>query len=105
MLRRRLTLPAAAIALALGLALTGVGFWVGHTTVSVVSDHLVRHVVDVVDRDIAAMRHRPQRVMSRVADLIALHAIPLDDPIASLRELKMVLADWPGNAFVCLASL
>ncbi len=104
MLRRRLTLPAAAIALALGLALTGVGFWVGHTTVSVVSDHLVRHVVDDVDRDVGAMMHRPQRVLSRVVADIARHAIPLDDPRAVLRELYGVLADEPDIDWLFFAN-
>jgi PAS domain S-box-containing protein len=104
MLRRRLTLPAAAIALALGLALTGVGFWAGHTTVSVVSNHLIRHVVDDVDRDVGAMMHRPQRVLSRVAADIARHATPLDDPRAVLRELYGVLADEPDIDWLFFAN-
>src|SRR5882672_12008739 len=95
MLRRRLILPAAALALALGLALSGVGFWVGSTIVSIVAEQMVLNVVDDIHRDIGVWVGRSNRVLSRVAADIARQAIPLDDPQAVLRELYGVLGDEP----------
>jgi C4-dicarboxylate-specific signal transduction histidine kinase len=95
MLRRRLILPAAAIALALSLVLSGVGFWVGGRIVSVVADQMVLSLVDDIHRDIGVWVGRSNRVLSRVAADIARQAIPLDDPHAVLRELYGVLDDEP----------
>ncbi|HEY2132523.1 MAG TPA: ATP-binding protein [Acetobacteraceae bacterium] len=93
MLRRRLILPAAAIALALSLALSGVGFWAGYTIVSAVSDHLVLHLVDDVNRDIEVWVKRSNRVLSGVEADLDRHTVPLDDPYAMLRQLYAVLSD------------
>ncbi len=104
MLQRRLILPAAAIALALSLALTGVGFWAAHKIVSGVSDYLVRHIVDDIHRYAGTMTRRPQRVLSRVADDIARYTIPLDDPRAMQRELYVVLSEEPDVDWVYFAN-
>jgi PAS domain S-box-containing protein len=104
MLQRRLILPAAAIALALSLALTGVGYWAGHTIVSGISDYLVRHIVDDIHRYVGTMTRRPQRVLSRVADDIARYTIPLDDPRAMQRELYVVLSEEPDVDWLYFAS-
>src|ERR1700688_851251 len=95
MLRHRLILPAAAITLALSLAMSGVGFWVGSTIASVVSNQLVLHFVEEVDRDLGAWVGRSNAVLSRVAADIARQSISLDDPHAVLRELYGVLDDEP----------
>src|SRR6202012_4012969 len=46
MLRRRLTIPAAIIVLALCLALAGIGYWAGHTIIASFSNQLVEHYVN-----------------------------------------------------------
>ena len=53
MLLRRLMIPAVAVALALSLALTVIGFWAGSTIVQIMSDRLIREVTQAVSRDVA----------------------------------------------------
>jgi PAS domain S-box-containing protein len=94
-LRRQLTLPAVAITLGLGLALTGAGFWAGHRIVSNASEFLVRHFVTDVQRDLHETMDRRNRVLSRVINDIARYNISLDDPRQMFRELYAVLTDRP----------
>jgi PAS domain S-box-containing protein len=95
MLRRQLTLPAVAITLGLGLALTGAGFWAGHRIVSNASEFLVRHFVRDAQRDLDETTSRRNRALSRVINDIARYNISLDDPRQMLRELYAVLTDRP----------
>jgi len=95
MLRRRLTIPAAAIALALSLGLTGVGFWAGHTIVSLMSNHLIRQMTEAIHRHVGLMMDTPARMISRVVHDMARHGIPLNDPLALSRELHGLLGDEP----------
>ena len=99
MLRRRLMVPAVAVALALSLGLTAVGFWAGRTIVQVMSDHLIREVTQAVHRDVAHIIGDVDRALSRVANDFARHDVPLGDPLAVARELYGLLTvqrdlDW-----------
>jgi hypothetical protein len=95
MLRWRLTLPAAAVALGLGVTLTAIGFWDAHRIVSATGDQLVRHFAGDVSDDLGEFLGRSNRVLSRIEHEIARNAIPLNDPRAVLRELYAVLTDEP----------
>ena len=52
MLRRRLTFPAAGIALVLSLVLTGLGIWAGNVIVSIMSDQLIEQMTEAVRREV-----------------------------------------------------
>lgn len=95
-LRRRLTIPAAAIALALSFALTGIGYWAGNTVVASVSSQLAAHLVDDLHHDTSTVVERCQRVLARVAADMSQNGIPLDDPGAVRRELFVELTDEPN---------
>ena len=99
MLRRRLMIPAVAMALALSLGLTAVGFWAGRTIVQVMSDRLIREVTQAVHRDVAHIVGGVDKALSRVANDFARHDVPLGDPLAVARELYGLLTverdvDW-----------
>ncbi|HYZ64735.1 MAG TPA: ATP-binding protein [Acetobacteraceae bacterium] len=104
MLRWRLTLPAAAVALGLGLALTVVGLWEAKRIVSTAADQLVRHFVTDVSDDLGILLPRSDRVLSRLANDIGRYSIPLDDPRAVLRELYAVLTDEPNIDWLFFAN-
>jgi hypothetical protein len=55
MLRRRLILPAAAIALVLSIVLTGLGIWAGHVIVSIMSNQLIQQMSETVRREVDNM--------------------------------------------------
>ena len=99
MLRRRLMVPPVAMALALGLALTAIGFWAGRTIVQVMSDHLIRQETQAVHRDVAHIIEDVDKALSRVANHIAHRDVPLGDELAVARELYSLLTaerdlDW-----------
>ena len=99
MLLRRLMIPAVAVALALSLALTVIGFWAGRTIVQVMSDRLIREVTQAVSRDVAHIVGGVDRALSGVANDLARHDVPLGDPVAVARELYGLLTvqrdvDW-----------
>jgi HAMP domain-containing protein len=96
MLRRRLTIPAAIIVLALCFALAGIGYWAGHTIISSFSNQLVEHFVNDIDENVRTEVERSQRVLSRVTADITRYDISLDDPRAMRRELYAVLTDEPN---------
>jgi len=52
MLQRRLTFPAAGIALVLSLVLTGLGIWAGNVIVSIMSDQLIEQMTEAVRREV-----------------------------------------------------
>ena len=89
MLRRRLILPAAAIALLLSLVLTGLGIWAGRHIISITSGELT------VRRDVADMIQSGDRTSTRMVNDIARHDIPLGDPVVLGRELYGLLKDEP----------
>jgi PAS domain S-box-containing protein len=95
MLRRRLTFPAAAIALALGLVLTGLGIWAGRAIVSIMSDQLIRQMTETVRHDVDTMMKTGDRMLTRTVNDIARHDVPLSDPVAVSRELYGTLEDEP----------
>jgi hypothetical protein len=104
MLRRRLTLPAAAIVFALGLALAGIGYLAGQTVASSVSNQLVEHFLNDIHDDVGMAVTRSQNVLSRVTADITRYGIPLDDPRAVRRELYAVLTDNPEVNWVIFAN-
>jgi PAS domain S-box-containing protein len=95
MLRRRLTFPAAAIALALSLGLTGLGFWAGRVIVSTMSNQLILQMTKAVHRDVEVMMKASDMMLSRAINDIARHDIPLGDPAVLARELHGLLGDDP----------
>ena len=99
MLLRRLMIPAVAVALALSLALTVIGFWAGRTIVQIMSDRLIREVTQAVSRDVAHIVGGADRALSGVANDLVRHDVPLGDPVAVARELYGLLTvqrdvDW-----------
>ena len=52
MLQRRLTFPAAGIALVLSLVLTGLGIWAGNVIVSIMSNQLIEQMTEAVRREV-----------------------------------------------------
>ena len=80
MLLRRLMIPAVAVALALSLGLTAIGFWAGRTIVQVMSDRLIREVTQAVSRDVAHIVGGVDRALSGVANDLVRHDVPLGDP-------------------------
>ena len=95
MLRRRLILPAAAIALLLSLVLTGLGIWAGRHIISITSSELIRQMTETVRRDVADMIQSGDRTSTRMVNDIARHDIPLGDPVVLGRELYGLLKDEP----------
>lgn len=93
MLRRRLILPAAIIALVLSLVLTGVGLWAGRIIVSIMSTQLLEEMNETVRHDVSDMVQSADRALSRLVNGLIWHDIPLDDPAAVARELYGQLRD------------
>ena len=95
MLRRRLILPAAAIALLLSLVLTGLGIWAGRHIIWITSSELIRQMTETVRRDVADMIQSGDRTSTRMVNDIVRHDIPLGDPVVLGRELYGLLKDEP----------
>src|SRR5262249_17030567 len=93
MLRRRLILPAVAIALVLILVLTGLGIWAGRLIVSVTSNQLLLQMNDTVRHDVGDMTQSADTALSRMINSLAWHDISLDDPAVVGRELYGLLRD------------
>jgi len=96
MLRRRLTLPAAAIVLVLSLVLTGLGTWRGNVIVSIMSNRLIEQMTGAVRREVDDMITFGDRMSTRMVNDIARHDIPLSDPVAIRRELYGLVSDEPN---------
>src|SRR6266480_2030770 len=95
-LRRRLTVPAAAIMLVLSLVLTGVGIWAGDVIVSVMSNQLIEQMTGALRREVDNMITFGQRMSARMVNDIARRDIPLSDPVAIRRELYGLVKDEPN---------
>jgi PAS domain S-box-containing protein len=95
MLRRRLILPAAAIALVLSLVLTGLGIWAGRVIISITSSQLIQQMTETVRRNVDGMIQSGDRMLTRMVNDIARHDVPLGDPVALGRELHGLLKDEP----------
>ena len=96
MLRRRLTFPAAAIALVLSFFLTGLGIWAGNVIVAAMSDQLLQQWTKAVRRDVNVMITTGDRMSTRMVNDIGRHDVPLGDPAALGRELYGLLRDEPN---------
>src|SRR5262245_38690490 len=95
MLRRRLTFPAAVIALALSVVLIGLGIATGHVIVSIMSDQLIRQMAEAIRRDVDVIVRNAEGTLTRAVNSIARHDVPLSDPAALRRELYGLLRDEP----------
>jgi PAS domain S-box-containing protein len=104
MLRWRLVLPATMAALALGLALTGIGYWQARTIAAAASEQVVRHCVGALSDDIGDLMRRSNRTLFRMENEIVRQAIALDNPNAMLRALYAVLTDEPDVDWVFFAN-
>jgi hypothetical protein len=104
MLRWRLVLPATTAALALGLALTGIGYWQARTIAAAASEQVVRHCVGALSDDIGDLIRRSNRTLFRMENEIVRQAIALDNPTATLRALYAVLTDEPDVDWVFFAN-
>src|SRR4029077_5845334 len=104
MLRWRLVLPATTAALALGLALTGIGYWQARTIAAAASEQVVRHCVGALSDDIGDLIRRSNRTLFRMENEIVRQAIALDNPNAMLRALYAVLTDEPDVDWVFFAN-
>src|SRR6267154_1366360 len=96
MLRRRLTFPAAGIALVLSFILTGLGIWAGNVIVSIMSNQLIEQMTGAVRREVDDMITFGDRMSTRMVNDIARHDIPLSDPVAIRRELYGLVSDEPN---------
>src|ERR1700730_12469189 len=96
MLRRRLTFPAAGIALVLSFVLTGIGIWAGNVIVSIMSNQLIEQMTEAVRRGVDGMITFGDRMSTRMVNDIARHDIPLGDPVALSRELYGLVSDEPN---------
>jgi PAS domain S-box-containing protein len=95
MLRRRLTVPAIAIALLLSVALIAIGVWAGQSIVSVMSNRLVQEMTRAVDREVGHFVEEPARALPRVVNDLVRHDVPLTDAPAVARELYGLLSVEP----------
>jgi PAS domain S-box-containing protein len=96
MLRRRLTFPAAALALVLSFVLTGLGIWAGNVIVSIMSNRLIEQMTEAVRREVDDIITFGDRMSTRMVNDIARHDIPLSDPVAVRRELYGLVSDEPN---------
>ena len=87
MLRRRLTFPAAGIALVLSFVLTGLGIWAGKVIVSIMSNQLIEQMTEAVRREVDDIITFGNRISTRMVNDLARHDIPFSDPVALRREL------------------
>ncbi|HJY51886.1 MAG TPA: ATP-binding protein [Stellaceae bacterium] len=95
MLRRRLTFPAAGIALVLSFVLTGLGIWAGNVIVSIMSNQLIEQMTEGVRREVDDMITFGDRMSTRMVNDLARHDIPFSDPVALRRELFGLVSDEP----------
>jgi PAS domain S-box-containing protein len=95
MLRRRLTFPAAGIALVLSFVLTGLGIWAGNVIVSIMSNQLIEQMTEAVRREVDDMITFGDRMSTRMVNDLARHDIPFSDPVALRRELFGLVSDEP----------
>src|ERR1700730_14786805 len=95
MLRRRLTFPAAAIALVLSFVLTGLGIWAGNVIVSIMANQLIEQMTGAVRREVDDMITFGDRMSTRMVNAIARHDIPFSDPVALRHELYAQVSDEP----------
>jgi PAS domain S-box-containing protein len=96
MLRRRLTFPAAGIALILSFVLTGLGFWAGTVIVSTMSNQLIEQMTAAVRREVDSMITFGEMMSTRMVNDIARHDISPSDPVALRRELYGLVSDEPN---------
>jgi PAS domain S-box-containing protein len=96
MLRRRLTFPAAGIALVLSFVLTGLGIWAGNVIVSIMSNQLIDQMTRAVRREVVDMITFGDRISTRMVNDIARHDISLSNPVAIRRALYGVVSDEPN---------
>ncbi|MEZ2131939.1 MULTISPECIES: PAS domain S-box protein [unclassified Sinorhizobium] len=95
MVRHRLIIPVAAVVLVLSLVLIGLGIWMGTVIVSIMSERLIAEVTQAVHRDVGHLVRGADRAVSRMADDLVRHDVPLDDPHAVAGELYALLANEP----------
>src|SRR5215813_11196962 len=95
MLRRRLTFPAAGIALVLSFVLTGLGIWAGNVIVSIMANQLIEQMTEAVRRQVDDMLAFGDRMSNRTVNDLARHDISINDPVALRRELYGLVSDEP----------
>src|SRR6476646_1605920 len=71
MLQRRLTFPAAGIALVLSFILTGLGIWAGNVIVSIMSNQLIEQMTEAVRREVDDMITFGDRMSTRMVNDLA----------------------------------
>jgi PAS domain S-box-containing protein len=96
MLRRRLTFPAAGIALVLSFVLTGLGIWAGNVIVAVMSNQLIEQMTGAVRHQVDDMITFGDRMSTRMVNDLARHGMPFSDPVALRRELYGLVSDEPN---------
>lgn len=96
MLRHRLIFPVAGIVLVLSLVLAGLWVWTGNAIVSIMSERLIREVTQAVHRDVGHLVRGAEKAVSRLANGLVRHDVPLADQHAVARELHALLAEEPG---------
>jgi len=95
MLRHRLILPVACVALILSLVLAGLWIWTGNVIVSIMSERLIREVTQAVHRDVDQMMRGADKAVSRLASDLVRRDLSLGDQQAVARELHALLAEEP----------
>jgi PAS domain S-box-containing protein len=95
-LRRRLTLPAAAILLILSVSLTGLWIWAAKVMVSIMATQLIEHMTGAVRREVDNMIAFGTGVSTRMVNELARHDVPLSDPVALRRALYGLVKDEPN---------
>jgi PAS domain S-box-containing protein len=95
MLRHRLIFAVAGVVLVLSLVLVGLSIWTGNVIVSIMSERLIRGVTQSVHRDIGHLVRGADQTVSRLANGLVRHDVPLGDPHAVARELYASLAEEP----------
>src|SRR5262249_16099249 len=84
-LRRRLTLPAAAIVLIVSFVLIGLWMWTSNVIVSITATQLITQMTDAVRRDVDDMISFGASMSSRMVNGLARHDVRLGDPVAIRR--------------------
>src|SRR5262245_32482794 len=95
-LRRRLTLPAAAIVLMVSVVLIGLWTWTSNVIVSLMATQLITQMTDTVRRDVDEMISFGASMSSRMVNGLARHDVRLSDPVAIRRELYGLVSDEPN---------
>ena len=96
MLRRRLTFPAAGIALVLSFVLSGLWIWAGNVIVSIMSNQLTEQMNGSVRHQVDDMITFGDRMSTRMVNDLARHAILFSDPVSLRRELYGLVSDEPN---------